>query len=135
MTAAQRVMKTSGSDIPEATYQAVTQAVPKPGELAAYAGDFKSDELGVIYRLRLLGGKLSLAEISEASGIPRTGMPVPDELLPTIADEFEISNQASTIQFVKNATHGITGFSLAGAGTHGIEFQRTTELGNIPTTF
>lgn len=130
-----RVMKTSGSDIAEATYQPVTQAAPTAAELAAYAGDFKSDELGVIYRLRVLGRNLSLAEISDCSGIPRTGMRVPDALSPTIADEFEISSQASTIDFVKNARNDITGFSLNGAGIQGIEFQRTTELGGRPTTF
>ncbi len=132
---AHRVMRTTGSDMPEATYQAVTTTAPTAAELAAYAGDFKSDELGIIYRLRLLDGKLSLVEISECSGIPRTGMRMPDALSPTIADEFQISNQASTIHFIKDTTRETTGFSLDGLGIQGIEFQRTTELGNRPTTF
>ncbi len=128
-------MKTSGSDVPAATYEAVEEFTPSAGSLGAYAGDFKSDELGVIYRLRQVQGKLQLVEISDFGGIPRTGIPVPDVLRPTIADEFELSSQASTIRFPKNVGTDVTGFKLDGAGTHDIEFQRTAELGNRPTTF
>ncbi len=130
-----RAMKVSGDEAIAATYQKVTEFAPLADELAAYAGDFKSDELGVIYRLRSVDGKLEVAEISDSSGIPRTGMPTPGTLHPTIADEFEISNQGITIHFIKHGGNEFTGFNLSGGGIHGIEFLRTTELGDRPTTF
>jgi hypothetical protein len=128
-------MTMGGQDLPAATYQKVVQAAPSSSALAAYAGDFKSYELGVVYRLRALDGKLTLVEISGPSGIPRTGMPLPKTLQPTIADQFEISDEGIAMRFSKDANHNVAGFNLDGLGIHGIEFLRTTEMGNIPTTF
>lgn len=132
---AHRLMKTSGPEISAATYQAVPDAAPSTNELAGYSGDFESDELGVVYRLRLVAQQLQLVEISDSSGTPRTGIPTPDILRPTIADEFEISDLGITVHFVTNAKHEVGGFNLNGGGTHGIWFSRTTQLRNTPTTF
>ncbi len=128
-------MTMGGQDLPAATYQKVVQSAPSSSALAAYAGDFKSYELGVVYRLRALDGKLTLVEISGPSGIPRTGMPLPKTLQPTIADQFEISDEGIAIRFSTDANHKVAGLNLDGLGIHGIEFLRTTEMGNIPTTF
>ena len=125
---ARREMKLSGDEMIAATYHPVTEFVPSADELATYTGDFKSDELGVLYRLRIIDGKLKLVGISDSLGIPRTGLPMPNTLRPTVTDEFEISDQGSTIQFSKDETGGITRFNLNAGGTRGIEFLRAPEL-------
>ena len=84
-----------------------------------------SDELGVIYRLQLINGKLNLAAISEPSGIPRTGVPVPNPLRPTITDEFELSNLGVNLHFLRNGAQ-ITGFDLGAGRSQGIHFVRAT---------
>ena len=106
-----------------------------PAELAVYAGDFESDELGVLYRLRLVDEKLNLVEIAEPSGIPRTGMSTPELLRPTGAEEFEIRDQGTTVRFLKNAAKEIVGFNLGSRRAGGIEFLRTAKMANIPTAF
>jgi len=125
---AHRSMKTSGSEISAATYQAVAEAAPSADQLAAYCGDFESSELGVIYRLQLVEQKLKLVEISDKSGNPRTGIPTPAILRPTIADEFEIGDLGMTADFVTNTKHEISGFNLNGGGMHGIWFSRMALL-------
>ncbi len=130
-----RVMKMSGDEAIAATYQGVTEFVPSADELTAYAGDFKADELAVIYRLRAMDGKLKLVEIADAAGMPHTGMPTPETLRPAIVDEFAISDQGITIHFSKNAKGEISGFDLDAGLTRGIQFSRTAQLGNSPTTF
>lgn len=130
-----RLMKISGDEMIEGTYQKVTEFAPSPHELPAYAGDFKASELGAVYRLRAAKEKLQLFGIAEASGIPRTGMPTPLTLSPTITDEFEISNLGITIHFSRDAGGNIGGFSLDAGRSSGIQFVRTTELANKPTTF
>ena len=117
-------MKINGDEMIAATYETVEEAAPTADDLAAYSGDFSSDELGVLYHLRVIEGKLKLTAISDSLGIPRTGTPVPDVLRPTVSDEFEITDQASTFHFLKDAKGGITGFNLNGGGTHGIQFLR-----------
>jgi CubicO group peptidase (beta-lactamase class C family) len=118
-------MKISGDEMIDATYEAVAEFVPTADELAAYAGDFSSDELGVLYHLQVVGGKLKLTGISDSLGIPRTGIPMPNTLRPTIMDEFEISDQASTFHFLNDAKGRITGFNLNADGTRGIQFLRS----------
>jgi CubicO group peptidase (beta-lactamase class C family) len=127
-----RVMKISGDEMMAATYQNVPELSLSTDELTTYAGDYKSNELGIIYRLRLVEGKLNLVAVLDSSGIPRTGMSMPNVLLPTVVDEFEISNQASTVQFLKNAGREVSGFNLDPGGIGGIEFSRTTGLEGSP---
>lgn len=67
--------------------------------------------------------------------ISRTGTALPEALSPTIADEFEISDQGIILRFLRNVRNEVTGFQLGGDGTHGIEFARIKSMANIPTTF
>ena len=117
-------MNVTGDEFVAGAYPKVKEFAPTPAELAAYEGDYHSDELAVIYRLRIAEGKLKLVGISERSGIPRTGMPMPNVLRPTVADEFEIPDQGITIDFGKNPKSGVTGFILDADGTRGIRFAK-----------
>src|SRR5207245_10552885 len=83
---ARREMKLSGDEMIAATYQPVTEFVPSADELATYTGDFISDELGVIYRLRVIDGKLKLVGISVSLGFPRSGLPMHNHIMPTVTD-------------------------------------------------
>jgi CubicO group peptidase (beta-lactamase class C family) len=113
-------MRISGEE--PATYERVTPAVPSTKNLSAYAGDFESEELGVVYQLRVVDSKLQLTRLSDSSGLPRTGFPLPMELVPTIPDEFEISSQGITINFVRNGENGVAGFGLSQDRVQGITF-------------
>src|SRR6185437_11221336 len=121
-----------GDEAIAATYRGVTEFSPSAGELSGFAGDFKSEELGVIYRLQVVIGKLNLVGISEPSGIPRTGIPVPNPLRPTINDEFELSSLGVNLHFMRNAADEITGFDLGAGRSQGIQFVRVAEKGVQP---
>ncbi len=121
------IMRVSGDEMLAADYEKVREFAPSPEQLATYAGDYLSDELAVVYRLRLLGGKLRLAQIADTQGIPRTGMASLDPLRPTIDDEFEITNQGMILHFEKGR-QGSTGFKLGAGGTRGITFSRIPQL-------
>lgn len=130
-----QLMQVSGDEMIAATYQKVPEFMPLAAQLAGYVGDFRSDELGVIYRLRVLDGKLQLVSLSDSSGIPRTGIPTPNPLRPTIADEFEISNLGMNLHFLKDEKNSVMGFNLTEGDIHDVKFLRTQQLGSSRTTF
>jgi CubicO group peptidase (beta-lactamase class C family) len=119
-------MRISGEE--PATYERVTPAVPSAEDLSAYAGDFESEELGVVYQLRVVASKLQVVRLSDSSGMPRTGLALPMELAPTIADEFEVSSQGIVLNFVRNGENGVTGFGLSQDRMQGITFSRSSTL-------
>src|SRR5947209_19116483 len=110
-----------------ADYEKGREFAPSPDQLAAYAGDYHSNELAVVYRLRVLDGQLRLAQIADTQGIPRTGMASLDPLRATIEDEFEITNQGMILHFEKGR-QGSTGFELGAGGTRLITFSRIPQL-------
>jgi hypothetical protein len=119
-----KIMNVTGDEAIAAVYRGVTEFTPSASELSAFAGGFKSEELGVIYCLQVVSGKLNLVGISEPSGIPRTGIPVPNPLRPTINDEFELSSLGVNLHFMRNPAHEITGFDLGAGRSQGIHFVR-----------
>jgi CubicO group peptidase (beta-lactamase class C family) len=121
-----KIMKVAGEEGIAATYRGVTEFSPSANELSRFAGNFKSEELGVIYRLQVVSGKLNLVGISEPSGIPRTGIPVPNPLRPTITDEFELSSLGVNLHFLRNGAE-ITGFDLGAGRSQGIHFLRLAQ--------
>jgi hypothetical protein len=120
-------MKVSGDEMVAADYNKVPAFAPSPDQLAAYTGDYYSEELAVVYRIRLLDGKLRLVQISDREGIPRTGMGPSDPLRPTTTDEFEMPNQGIILDFQKS--NGSTPqFTLSAGSTRGIRFSRFPQL-------
>ncbi|MGC1784008.1 MAG: serine hydrolase domain-containing protein [Acidobacteriaceae bacterium] len=121
-------LKVGGDKEIAATYQKVAEFLPSPAEIAAFAGDYYSEELGVIYRLKVQDGKLSLVAISQPNGIPRTGLPMPNPMRPTVRDEFELSSLGLRAHFLKDANHDAIGFDLQEARAGGVLFLRTDVL-------
>lgn len=121
-------MKISGDEMLAADYEKVADFAPSPEQLAAYSGDYYSEELAVVYRIRLANGKLRLVEIADQEGIPRTGLGPADALRPITTDEFEIANQGLILDFQKKDERNVAGFALGAGATHGITFSRIRPL-------
>lgn len=85
---------------PPAHYVRVNLATPS--DLEQYAGTYSSDEVGVTYRLSVVGGKLT-AHIGPGQDIT---------LIPTYADAFR-DDQPELIHFTRNSVGRVTGFDIA----------------------
>jgi CubicO group peptidase (beta-lactamase class C family) len=105
---------------PSAPPPATPAAAPDSATLSSYTGDYASDELGVIYRLSVIDGKLSLAAILDAGGFPRNA--VPAMLRPMGRDQFSVSGL--TLQFMRGANGAITTFRAESGRSNGIVFKK-----------
>ncbi len=92
-------------------------------QLKPYAGDYWSEELGVIYRLGLSEGSIKVAAVLDASGAPRVNN-FRNEMRATGADEFEVGKTGVTLHFSRDANQGASAFMLDAGRTKGIVFQR-----------
>src|SRR5262249_52606888 len=99
-------------------------AQPDPAKLAAYAGDYASDELGVIYRLAISDGKLVRMAILEYGGFPRAIGPT--ALTASAADQF-VTGQGMTLIFERNSQGQVSGFSAVAGRAKGILFTRVAK--------
>ena len=104
-----------------ATLEAVEEARLSEAELAAYVGDYWSDELRANYRVKMKAGKLWLEELIGADGIVHRTLPF-DELRPLQMDEFALTGAPVVFRFVRKTT--VTGFVLDGFHERGILFIR-----------
>jgi len=94
-------------------------------ELAAYAGDYWSEELRVTYRLAAKDGGLVLTYLIGADLISHAEGFVHRELRPAGSDEFQMSHPRWTCHFTRDASHRVNGFRLDAGRTLGMEFTRT----------
>jgi CubicO group peptidase (beta-lactamase class C family) len=94
-------------------------------DLAAYAGDYWSDELRVTYRLAEGDGKLILQSVIGADGLSRPAIFVGKELLPLSADELETKGSFLTFHFTRGANHSVSGLILNAGRTRGMLFTRS----------
>jgi CubicO group peptidase (beta-lactamase class C family) len=93
-------------------------------ELASFAGDYSSDELGVTYRLTVANGKLTVSSIL-AAGIPRSNDLSDKQIIPVAKDDFElIGDEPINLKFTRDATGHPVGFALDAGRTTGITFVR-----------
>ena len=98
-------------------------------DLAAFAGDYASDELLVTYRLAVKDAKLVLAGIVDADGRLRTDLLAPRDLLATAADEFTTARGHNVLHFRRDASGKVTGFVLDAGRTLGMAFVRVPASG------
>jgi CubicO group peptidase (beta-lactamase class C family) len=93
-------------------------------ELAALAGDYSSDELGVTYRFSIANGKLTLAGILDV-GIPRSNELTGKQIVPVAKDEFElVGDQPINLKFTRDSAGRPASFALDAGRTTGIIFVR-----------
>ncbi len=107
---------------PENPARAEPVPPPDAGELARYTGDYASDELGVIYRLAMIDGRLSLRTILDAGGFPRDTSPA--ALRATRQDQFVESESGVRLSFTMDAKGIPTSFVASAGRTGGLVFTR-----------
>jgi hypothetical protein len=93
-------------------------------ELKNYAGQYWSEELGVIYRLGEADGRIKVLAVLDASGSPRVNNFSADVLRAVGSDEFEIGKSGVTLHFQRGAKETASSFTLDAGRTKGILFQR-----------
>jgi hypothetical protein len=109
-----------------ATLEAVEDVKPTAAELVAYAGDYRSDELRVTYRLERKEGKLWMKELIGSDGIVHTGIIPFSELRPMLFDEFDLRGAPVVFRFKRDANGHVTGFTLSGFRERWMVFERLT---------
>ena len=107
-----------------ATFEAIGEVTPAPEELAAYAGDYWSDELLATYRLRTRDGKLWMKDLLGSDGIIHAGIIPFNVLLPVLKDEFDLDGDTLIFHFIRDGNNHVTGFTLDGSRVRGIVFRR-----------
>lgn len=93
-------------------YESVAAVTPTPAELGEYAGEYVSDEIDPVYRVKLEGDKLKLLRLKNK----------PDPLAPATSDVF--TGQIGTIRFTRDADHHVSGFTLDAGRIQGFQFKR-----------
>jgi CubicO group peptidase (beta-lactamase class C family) len=94
-------------------FQAIERISLEPHELEEYAGEYYSDELGVIYRLHLRDGGLVLKLGYDPEEPP---------LQPTVRDEFSVRDR--NLKFARNAQGRISGFNARSGRVVNVWFAR-----------
>jgi hypothetical protein len=107
---------------PYASLEAVEAPTPSTAELAAYAGDYQSDELRATYRLALHDGKLCMKDLIGSDGIVHRGIIPSGELRPILSDEFYVNGAPLIFHFTRDEKSKFTGFLLNGNTERGILF-------------
>jgi hypothetical protein len=113
--------------------EAETKAKPEvpiaATELKKLAGDYWSDELGVVYRLRLASDKLVLDKILLTGGIPRSSESEGKAFVPVGNNEFRLTGAGLEIRFQFDASGQPVSFTLDAGRTKGMIFKRTSDVG------
>ena len=92
--------------------------------LKAYSGEYWSEELGVVYRLGVMDGRIKVLSVADASGSPRVNSFSADALRSVGSDEFEAGKSGVTFHFQRDAKQTASAFTLDAGRTKGIAFQR-----------
>lgn len=95
-------------------FEAFISVVPSPELLGHYAGVYRSDELGVDYRVF----------VRDSSLFMHTTYPDDDHLVPTVPDVFKVED-AGVVRFSRSDGHSVVGFSFTFGKVRNIKFVRT----------
>jgi hypothetical protein len=93
-------------------------------QLQNYAGEYGSEELGVIYRLGVSDGRIKVLSVVDAFGSPRVNNFSAEALRAVGSDEFEAGKSGVTFHFQRGAKQTASAFTLDAGRTKGIAFQR-----------
>lgn len=93
-------------------------------ELREYAGEYRSEELGVTYRLGISDDKLKVMVMTDGSGFAHASTLPPAAFGATERDVFSLGRHGVTIHFQRDANHAISGFTLDAGRTKGMIFTR-----------
>jgi CubicO group peptidase (beta-lactamase class C family) len=109
---------------PYATLEGIVVLKQPIASLAAFAGDYWSDELRATYRLAMQDGKLWMKDIIGSDGIAHRGTIPQGELRPVLSDEFYVNGAPLIFHFVRDENSKVRGFALNGITERGILFAR-----------
>jgi CubicO group peptidase (beta-lactamase class C family) len=98
-------------------------------ELAAYAGEYWSDELRVTYRLAAQDGRLVVKGVIGADLLSRPAGITRRQFQTIVADEFESDRSQFALHFSRDANRAIDGFTLDAGRTRGMAFSRCGSRG------
>ena len=87
-----------------------------PARLAAYVGDYWSEELRVVARLEIHDGRLASQQ--------RSGRWI--HFLPTGADRFDAESGGIALEFTRNAAAEVTEVKVSGGRVRNIRYTRVT---------
>jgi CubicO group peptidase (beta-lactamase class C family) len=92
--------------------------------LGAMAGLYWSDELAVTYKLGLVDGKLTLAQILGLPNMPRSSELNGTILIPVAKDEFDAADAGMSLHFQRNSAGLPDSFTLDVGRSKGMLFKR-----------
>jgi hypothetical protein len=92
-------------------------------QLAAYAGDYWSEEVGATYRLAVRDGALKVVAVMDKLGMPRANNFGKEEFRPAGTDVFTVGEDGLKVKFKRDGGQG-SEFELDAGRSTGIVFQR-----------
>lgn len=95
-------------------------------ELRALQGLYGSDELAVTYKLTVVDGKLTIAQLLDAGGMPRSSGLKGTVLVPVAKDEFDAHDAGATFHFRTDSAAIPTSFTLDVGRSKGMIFKRVS---------
>jgi CubicO group peptidase (beta-lactamase class C family) len=117
-----RVLKITGEEELNGKYVRFSPRSISAVDLARYAGNYWSRELGVTYQIGVVDGKLRLTSVRDVGDFTRAASFSGTELQPSIQDEFQLAGTPMRIRFIRGASQSPTGFSLDAGRTKGLVF-------------
>ena len=118
-----KTVKSAEEDDDERKKETATISLTKE-QLAAYAGDYWSEEMGVSYRLAVRDGALKVVAIEDRIGIPRSNSFAKEEFRATAPDVFTFGEDGLTVKFKRDGGTP-SEFELDAGRSTGIVFRRT----------
>jgi hypothetical protein len=117
-----KTVRSAEADDEERKKEAATVSLKKE-QLAAYAGDYWSEEMGVSYRLAVRDGALKVVAVLDKIGIPRANNFAKDDFRPTGTDVFAVGEDGLTVRFKRDGGT-VAEFQLDAGRSTGIVFRR-----------
>ena len=118
------LMKPRANKAEESESKEKSEVTVGADQLKNYSGEYWSEELGVIYRLSVMDGRIKVLSVVDASGSPRVNNFSAEALRAVGSDEFEAGKSGVTFHFQREAKQTASAFTLDAGRTKGIAFQR-----------